>query len=90
MAIMRCSACCGSKMQMGGGMVKEPCELCNGKGSIDNDPLVIESKESTETKKITIDRRSAAYKAAVDKIKLADPSLSNDQAKEMFEKALVA
>lgn len=72
MASNRCMTCVGSGKIMGGGMIYRECPDCNGEGTI-----------SPAEPKVTVNRRSKAYKDAI--AKLEETGLSKDEAVKVFD-----
>jgi len=69
---VRCKTCHGSGKVMGGGMMLQDCEDCDGRGKIEYEDFYEDVKNSPE------------YNKAVDKI-AQNENVSQDKAKEMFE-----
>ena len=76
MAKKRCIACTGSGRVMGGGMMMQDCDDCDGTGKIYIDDPELEFNEMKATK---------AYKNAIDKIKNTDKNLSDEAAENIFK-----
>jgi hypothetical protein len=79
MKTKRCSTCVGSGKVMGGGMLYSDCDVCDGTGKliVEPPPLVF---------KLTKD--NLRYKEAIQNIKELDPSLTDEEAEEIFNKEL--
>ena len=78
MARKRCATCYGSGKVMGGGMMMQDCEECNGAGKIN----VVE-EDIEELNKIA--KNTESYKSAKEKIKLVDKNLSDDEAEKILD-----
>ena len=76
----RCACCNGSGRVMGGGMMHQECDDCEGRGRI----YVSEVKE---VKPNEINKETDEYKKAIKKIKKLSPEISDSDAEKMFEKA---
>jgi DnaJ-class molecular chaperone len=72
----RCKVCTGSGRVMGGGMIMKDCDHCNGYGTVNEQSQPV----------IKIDKESKGYKEAINSIKALDSSMTDDQAKDIFEK----
>jgi hypothetical protein len=62
MALVRCNRCVGSGTVMGGGMMMDDCNACEGTGKISD--IVVAAKAIS----LDFDKRSKSYKEAVVKI----------------------
>lgn len=78
MAKVRCNTCVGSGKVMGGGMMQQECDDCDGRGKIFID----------EPKEFKIDKESAHYKKAIKRIKALNKDLSDKEAEEIFDAEL--
>lgn len=78
MAKVRCKTCVGSGKVMGGGMMQQECDDCDGRGKIFID----------EPKEFKIDKESNHYKKAIKRIKALNKDLSDREAEEIFDKEL--
>lgn len=79
MALVRCNRCVGSGVVMGGGMMMDECNPCEGTGKISDVPAVIITPDVA-----TIDRRGKTYKEAV--VKIMDlHSCEKDEAVRIFD-----
>ena len=78
MAKVRCNTCVGSGRVMGGGMMQQDCDDCDGRGKIFID----------EPKDFKIDKNSNHYKKAIKRIKALNKDLSDKDAEEIFDKEL--
>lgn len=78
MAKVRCNTCVGSGRVMGGGMMQQDCDDCDGRGKIFID----------EPKEFKIDKESAHYKKAIKRIKALNKDLSDKEAEEIFDAEL--
>ena len=72
----RCKTCVGSGKVMGGGMLLSDCDDCDGVGKI-------YTKEPVE-----IVTSSPRYQEALDKIKALDKNITDEEAKDIFNKEL--
>lgn len=79
MAKIRCKACYGSGRVMGGGMMQQDCDHCDGVGKI----IFIED-EVAELEKIKA-KQDESYKKAITEIKDLDPTMTDEKAKEIFD-----
>ena len=75
MSASRCLLCAGSGRLMGGGMIYKDCDDCGGKGKIISLEIVMQ-KDSSE------------YKSSLEKIKLLDDNMTNEQAKKLLDDEL--
>lgn len=73
---MFCSLCAGQGQIMGNGMIMKECSQCDGHG--DYEP-------STKYNAQKINKRSKAYKQAIEEIMALNPSISRVEAAKMFE-----
>ncbi len=71
----RCKACSGSGKVMGGGMIFNECDECEGKGKI------------YVPEKPVIDKNSDEYRNAITNIKNLGDNISDEQADQMFDDA---
>jgi|GEM_PF-1447192 hypothetical protein len=78
MAKVRCNTCVGSGRIMGGGMMQQDCDDCDGRGKIYID----------EPKEFKIDKNSNHYKKAIKRIKALNKDLSDKEAEEIFDTEL--
>ena len=78
MAKVRCNTCVGSGKVMGGGMMQQDCDECDGRGKLFID----------EAPKFEIDKNSKHYKEAIRNIKSLHEGISNEKAEEIFEDEL--
>lgn len=79
MAKKRCQRCAGSGKVMGGGMMMQECDNCEGIGKL----FVPENEIDFLTMKQT-----DSYQKAKDKLKAADTSITDDRAEELLDKAM--
>ncbi len=73
---MFCSRCAGSGKICGNGMIVDDCSTCGGEGSY-------EPGEVVKTKRI--DKKSKAYKEAINEIMAINPNIDRGEAARMFE-----
>lgn len=66
----RCLSCNGSKIMMGGGMIKISCDQCGGTG---------------KKIEIKVDKRSKAYKKAKAEIKALSDTITDKEAEDMLD-----
>lgn len=78
MAKVRCNTCVGSGKIMGGGMMQQDCDDCDGRGKIFID----------EKKKFVIDKNSKHYKEAIRNIKALNKDISHEEAEDIFEEEM--
>lgn len=79
MTKVRCNTCVGSGKVMGGGMMQQDCDECDGRGKLFID----------ETKKFVIDKNSKHYKEAIRNIKALNKNISHEEAEDIFEEEMV-
>lgn len=75
----RCNICYGSGRVMGGGMMMQDCEECDGTGKI-----VFIENEIEELEKLKA-KQDESYAKAINEIKDLDPSMTDEKAKEIFD-----
>lgn len=75
---VRCNTCVGSGRVMGGGMMQQDCDDCDGRGKIFID----------DEKEFVIDKHSKHYKEAIKNIKNIHEGITNEKAEEIFEDEL--
>ena len=78
MAKVRCNTCVGSGKVMGGGMMQQDCDECDGRGKLFVD----------EPKKTVIDKNSKHYKEAIRNIKALNKDITNEEAEDIFEEEM--
>lgn len=78
MTKVRCNTCVGSGKVMGGGMMQQDCDECDGRGKI----------FVNEEPKFEIDKNSKHYKEAIRNIKNLHEGITNEKAEEIFEDEL--
>lgn len=78
MTKVRCNTCVGSGKVMGGGMMQQDCDDCDGRGKI----------FINEEQKFEIDKNSKHYKEAIRNIKNIHEGITNEKAEEIFEDEL--
>lgn len=83
MAYKRCLTCHGSGKVMGGGMMFNDCDECDGRGKIFDE--LVESNTKYQEVSPKIDKRSKLYRDAIKKIKALDPKMDDAKAAEIFE-----
>jgi DnaJ-class molecular chaperone len=79
MAKKRCQRCAGSGKVMGGGMMMQECDNCEGIGKL----FVSENEIDFLTMKQT-----DSYQQAKGKLKAADTSITDEKAEELLDKAM--
>lgn len=83
MIIMQhCLTCAGSGTLMASGFTTRTCPICDGYGKID----IEDSIEEIKRDKPVIDKRSKAYKEAINDIMKVNPTLSRKDCESVFEK----
>jgi len=73
-----CSSCAGSGQLMGGGMMMMDCRHCEGRGKVYIEP----------TSESLLKKEDKRYQDAISKIKALDPTITDEEAEEMFKKEL--
>jgi hypothetical protein len=75
----RCTVCNGSGKVMGGGMMPAECDECEGLGRV---AIVQDDIEELNV------RMTESYKKAIDEIRAMNSSITEEQAKKMFDQEL--
>jgi septal ring factor EnvC (AmiA/AmiB activator) len=75
----RCKACNGSGKVMGGGMMMAECDDCEGAGRI---AIVKDDMNELNV------RTTESYKKAIEEIRAMSSSITEEQAKKMFDQEL--
>lgn len=79
-----CITCAGTGTLMGSGFMNRECWVCDGIGKLDIN--MIKDDLADDKPKPAIDKRSKAYKEAINDIMKVNPSLSRKDCESVFEK----